>query len=367
MYPSFAKYSCFMLREDLLGLEKLNGPILITGHTGFKGTWLTLLLEKLGVQCIGFSLPPERDSLFSRIHNSKEPPDEYGDIRNLQALQSFFNVYKPSAVIHLAAQPLVLRSFKMPIETFETNSMGTANLLKVASEFSCVKSMIIATTDKVYDNDESGKFFKESDPLRGKDPYSSSKVAAEAAVDAWREISRLNGGPKITSVRAGNVIGGGDSAENRLLPDAIRSFSKLESLVVRNPNSVRPWQHVLDPLLGYLMVLSKSLLEDSFDVRAVNFSPNAHGLSVREVVEVVKMNWPNETFVSFEDAGSIAKKESGLLNLDSSFAEQEFCWFPNWSQEEAVRSTVLWWRDHLLNDIDAKTLCQRNIDELLEE
>ena len=355
-----------MLREDLQGLKKLNGPILITGHTGFKGTWLTFLLEKLDVPSIGFSLPPEKDSLFSRIHNSKDSSGEYGDIRNLQDLSTFFNKHEPSAVIHLAAQPLVLRSFRMPIETFETNSMGTANLLKIASEFSSVKSMIIATTDKVYDNDESGKFFKESDPLRGKDPYSASKVAAEAAVDAWREISRLNGGPKITSVRAGNVIGGGDSAENRLLPDAIRSFSKLESLVVRNPNSVRPWQHVLDPLLGYLKVLSRSLLEESFDVRAVNFSPNAYGLSVREVVEVVQKNWPKETLVSFEDVGSIIKRESGLLNLDSSLAEQEFGWLPKWSQEEAVRSTVLWWRDHLLNDIDAKTLCHKNIDELLK-
>ena len=356
-----------MPSEDLRGLGKLNGPVLITGHTGFKGTWLTFLLEKLGVPSIGFSLPPERDSLFSRIHNSKEPTGEYGDIRNPHALQTIFNKQRPSAVIHLAAQPLVLRSFTMPIETFETNSMGTANLLKVASEFSSVKSIIIATTDKVYDNDESGKFFKESDPLRGKDPYSASKVAAEAAVDAWREISKLNGGPKITSVRAGNVIGGGDWAENRLLPDAIRSFSKLESLVVRNPNSVRPWQHVLDPLIGYLKVLSRSLHEEEFDVRAVNFSPRESGLSVRKVVEVAEQSWPQRTSVDFGQEESNMKKESGILNLDSSFAEQEFGWIPKWTQEEAVISTVLWWRDHLLNDIDAKTLCQRNIEELLEE
>jgi CDP-glucose 4,6-dehydratase len=355
-----------VISESFRCLQNLKGPILVTGHTGFKGAWLSLLLEKLEIEHIGYSLPPENDSLISRIHNGAAIPGEFGDIRNRESLQNFFKKYNPSAVIHLAAQPLVLKSFDDPIETFETNVMGTANILQVASEFDSVQSIIVATTDKVYANNEDGRFFKETDPLMGKDPYSSSKVAAESAVDAWRGLAKVNNGPKIVSVRAGNVIGGGDWAANRLLPDAIRSFSGSEKLVVRNPNSVRPWQHVLDPLLGYLKVLSSSIKNENFDVRAVNFSPIGFGLSVREVVEVAQHAWQESTRLEIRETSGSAKTESSILNLDSNFAQQEFGWEPNWNQNEAVKSTVSWWRDHLLNGIDAKTLCKKNIDELIE-
>lgn len=348
-------------------LKNLPGPIMITGHTGFKGVWLSLLLDKMGINSIGFSLPPESGSLYSRIVTDRTISGEFADIRSRDSLRKFMKEHNPAAVIHLAAQPLVLNSYKEPVETFETNLMGTVNVLQVASEFDCVKAIILATTDKVYENNENGIFFKESDPLRGKDPYSASKVAAEAAVDAWREISKLNAGPKITAVRAGNVIGGGDWAENRLLPDVIRSFSNTAPLMVRNPNSIRPWQHVLDPLFGYLSVLSRALNEDEFDVRAVNFSPREFGLSVREVVEVAKQSWKLPTSVNFVEEEPILKKESGVLNLNSDFAQQEFGWNPHWSQEEAVRSTVSWWRDYLLNGVKADTLCRRNIDEMLEK
>lgn len=348
-------------------LKNLSGPIMITGHTGFKGVWLSLLLERMGVANIGFSLPPESGTLYSRINSYRNIPGEFADIRSRDSLRKFMKKYNPTAVIHLAAQPLVLNSYKEPVETFETNLMGTVNVLQVASEISTVKAVILATTDKVYENNESGKFFKESDPLRGKDPYSASKVAAEAAVDAWREISKLNAGPKITAVRAGNVIGGGDWAENRLLPDAIRSFSNSEPLIVRSPNSIRPWQHVLDPLFGYLAVLTRAINEEEFDVRAVNFSPKEFGLSVREVVEIAKQSWKLPTSINFVQEESRLKKESGVLNLNADFAQKEFGWNPHWSQEDAVRSTISWWRDHLLNEIDADTLCRRNIDEMLEK
>lgn len=340
---------------------------MITGHTGFKGVWLSLLLDKMGIDSIGFSLPPESGALYSRINQERKTPGEFADIRNRDALNLFMEKYNPVAVIHLAAQPLVLNSYREPVRTFETNLMGTVNVLQAASEISSVKAVILATTDKVYENNENGKFFKESDPLRGKDPYSASKVAAEAAVDAWREISKLNAGPKITAVRAGNVIGGGDWAENRLLPDLIRSFSNSEPLIVRNPNSIRPWQHVLDPLFGYLAVLSRALEEDDFDIRAVNFSPKEFGLSVREVIEVAKQSWGLSTSVNFIQEKSSHKKESEVLNLNADYAREKFGWNPHWSQEDAIRSTISWWRDHLLNEIDADILCRRNIDEILEK
>ena len=355
-----------MISENFRRLQNLKGPILLTGHTGFKGAWLSLLLEKFEIEHIGYSLPPEKYSLITRIFNGAPIPGEFGDIRNRESLQNCFRKYNPSAVIHLAAQPLVLKSFDDPIETFETNVMGTANVLQVASSFASVESVIVATTDKVYANNESGQFFKETDPLMGKDPYSSSKVGAESAVDAWRELSKVHDGPKIVSVRAGNVIGGGDWAENRLLPDVIRSFSKSEKLLIRNPNSVRPWQHVLDPLIGYLKVLSSSLNNENFDVRAVNFGPAGFGLSVQEVVEVAQHTWQESVQPEIQETNEAAKRESGILNLDSNFAQQEFGWEPNWNQHEAVKSTVLWWRDHLVNGIDAKTLCKKNIDELIE-
>ena len=191
-------------------LSKLPGPILITGHTGFKGAWLTILLEHIGIPTIGYSLPPEKHSLYERANLEGRIPELFADIRDLLLVKDFMAKHKPSAIIHMAAQPLVLESYKSPRETFDTNVMGTVNILDAAFESDHVKAIIVVTTDKVYRNDNSGRAFIESDPLEGKDPYSASKVGAEAAVSAWQQIAKISDGPKVVSVRAGNVIGGGD-------------------------------------------------------------------------------------------------------------------------------------------------------------
>lgn len=235
-------------------------------------------------------------------------------------------------MIHLTAQLLVLRLFKMPSETFETNSRGTTNLLMVANEFSSVNSMI----------------------------------TAEAARGAWRRILRQIGFLRITVVRGINTIGGVDSFHVQIFLDANRAFSKFESLVARNPYCDRPWQHVLDPLLGSLEVLSGSQQGEGFDHMEVNFHPNEYGLSVREALEIVEMSCPMATVIYLQDVGSITKNKSEILNLDLSFTEQESGWIPKWRQEEQGISSLLWWRDHPLRDVDAKTLCKKNKDELNE-
>ena len=212
--------------ELMLGkrLRELPGPILITGHTGFKGTWLTFLLERLNVPVIGLSLEPEKDSLFDRAKRTGVIPEAFIDIREFHAISRFISEHQPSAVIHMAAQPLVLQSYKTPRETFETNVMGTANVLDAAFKTNSVEAVVVVTTDKVYRNDNSGQSFVETDPLAGKDPYSASKVGTESVVAAWQQIAKISGGPKVISVRAGNVIGGGDWAEDRLMPDLIRGL-----------------------------------------------------------------------------------------------------------------------------------------------
>ena len=255
-------------------LRALDGPILITGHTGFKGTWLSLLLERMEIEYVGFSLPPTEDSLFSKLDRNNQAPSVFGDIRDISFVRAVFNKYKPSAVIHLAAQPLVLESYNTPVETFETNVMGTVNVLDIGIRLQSTKGIVAVTTDKVYRNDNTGRRFIETDPLVGKDPYSASKVGAEAAIAAWQQISRSSSDLSISSVRAGNVIGGGDSAKNRLLPDLVRGFINKQDVEIRNPNSTRPWQHVLDPLIGYLEVLEAGIISKSH--LNYNFGPYSY-------------------------------------------------------------------------------------------
>jgi CDP-glucose 4,6-dehydratase len=249
--------------ENGLGttLSRLSGPVLITGHTGFKGTWLTILLEKLGIPTIGYSLKPLQGSLFERAEVTGRIPELFADIRDRNSLNSFIELHKPSCVIHMAAQPLVLESYNNPFETFDINVMGTVNLLETSFNHDFIQSIVVVTTDKVYRNDNSGRKFIETDPLEGKDPYSASKVATEAVVSAWQQISKAQGGPRVISVRAGNVIGGGDFANNRIIPDLVRSIMiEKKDVVIRNPESTRPWQHVLDSLAGYILALEATLL-----------------------------------------------------------------------------------------------------------
>ena len=346
------------------GLKGLTGPILLTGHTGFKGTWMTYLLESLKLSVVGYSLPAEEGSLFNRAERVGLIPETFADVRDYEALLNFIKTHRPSAIIHMAAQPLVIKSYEDPRETFEVNVMGTVNLLDIALKFEFVKAVLVVTTDKVYRNDNSARSFIESDPLEGKDPYSASKVATESVVSAWQQISKVTNGPKIASVRAGNVIGGGDYAENRIIPDLIRGALNQKATKIRNPRSTRPWQHVLDPLWGYLLTLS-SLLEGG-EIKSLNFAPEEVSKTVSELVDISKRTW-SEIMVD-EEVVNINQKEleSIELHLNSALARETLNWRPFFSQEEAVIATIQWWKSHLSLSHKPSALITSEIERFLK-
>ena len=345
-------------------LRELPGPIMVTGHTGFKGTWLTLLLEKLKISVVGYSLPPEKDSLFERSNRTGAIPETFAEIRDQKSVKRFMEEHKPSVVVHLAAQPLVLQSYKSPLDTFEINVMGTANILTSAFTTNSVKVVGVITTDKVYRNDNSGQAFIESDALAGKDPYSASKVGAESVVAAWQQIKKESEGPHIISLRAGNVIGGGDWAYDRLIPDLVRAFITKSEIVLRNPLSTRPWQHVLDPLVGYLMAIEKVL--EGEVIEALNFGPDSKSLSVKKIAEISSMAWPYQSEIDSLGENSGKNLESFSLELDSSLARKILNWSPSWSQEEAVITTIDWWDDVLNNGVKPDIACGQDIDFMLK-
>ncbi|MDP1720713.1 MAG: CDP-glucose 4,6-dehydratase [Candidatus Nanopelagicaceae bacterium] len=344
-------------------LRALSGPVLVTGHTGFKGAWLTLLLERLGVPVVGLSLPAEPFSLYERMNRKGAIPEDFLDIRDFGAVQAFMAKYKPGAIFHMAAQPLVLESYKTPRETFETNVMGTVNILDAAFATKYVEGIVVVTTDKVYRNDNSGAKFVESDALAGKDPYSASKVGTESAVAAWQQISKVSGGPKVMVARAGNVIGGGDWADDRIIPDLIRGFSTNSEVIVRNPKSTRPWQHVLDPLLGYVMFLEAVL--NGKEIASMNFGPDSESLSVSEIVEIGRRNWPLPTSVEFAIEGQERGLEAIALQLDSRKARTTLNWSCAWDQNESVTATIQWWDKVLNKSVDPIVACEADIDQVL--
>ena len=324
---------------------------------------MTFLLEQLNVPVIGYSLPPEKDSLYAKTDRVGAIPEEYADIRDYKTLKSFIDLHNPSTIIHMAAQPLVLNSYENPLETFDVNVMGTANLLDASIKTKSVQVIVIVTTDKVYKNDNLGQRFVESDPLRGKDPYSASKVGAESVVDAWQQISKIFKGPKIVSVRAGNVIGGGDLAKDRLIPDIIRSHLSNKLLIVRNKNSTRPWQHVLDPLSGYIRAID-SLIE-GVSVSSVNFGPNEKSLDVGKVIEIMSKNL--EFDFEIQDAGTnLNDIESLTLELDTSYANSILNWRSTYNQETAIQKTANWWSRVLSNEILPWDMCKLDIIEFLK-
>lgn len=339
-------------------LKRLDGPIFITGHTGFKGSWLSLLLNHLGIGHFGYSLEAEVDSLYKRADLERMSKGVVGDIRDLENLSKVIKDVRPSAVIHLAAQPLVLRSYQEPLETFQTNCIGTANVLKAAFETPSVESALVITTDKVYRNNNSGKRFVESDPLEGKDPYSASKVAAEAVCAAWQQISKISGGPKVLVARAGNVIGGGDFAKDRLIPDVIRAVTSGKTLEVRSPLATRPWQHVLDPLIGYLKYLEIGLTTSS-QPNALNFGPTESSLTVSKVIEVASNLFKEKLSLHFDNFSSQA--ESQNLDLDSSRSNRILDWKPKWNQEDAIKRTIEWWGSALSGASSVIEECEKDV------
>jgi CDP-glucose 4,6-dehydratase len=344
-------------------LRELPGPLLLTGHTGFKGTWMTFLLEHLEVPVIGYSLAAEKDSLYDRAVLTGVIPEAFADIRDYEALEQFIDLHKPSTIIHMAAQPLVLKSYESPRETFDVNVMGTVNVLDIAFKKDFVIAIIIVTTDKVYRNDNSGRAFIETDPLEGKDPYSASKVGTEAVVAAWQQIAKVSGGPKVVSVRAGNVIGGGDFAKDRIIPDLVRGAISGLTVEIRNPESTRPWQHVLDPCVGYLMAL-EALLQ-GIELKALNFGPDTASLEVRVVAETSLKIFPNINLCIPESHAKNPSAESKILGLNPEFAGRHLNWRSKWSQIEAISLTFIWWKEVLSKNAKIEELCRNEIKSYL--
>lgn len=342
-------------------LKSLDSPVLITGHTGFKGTWLMLLLDALDIPYVGLSLEPSKDALYTKVRVSNLEKEIFGDIREVDLVDNVFSDHKPQVIIHLAAQPLVIDSYENPIETFETNVMGTANILEAARKMNFETFLGVITTDKVYRNNEKGEKFLETDAIMGSDPYSASKAAAENVISAWRSLNGNSEKSFITSLRAGNVIGGGDLAVNRLLPDLYRALLRDESPVIRNPNSVRPWQHVLDPLVGYLFAIERSMeLHASSDY---NFGPIDDALDVGTVAEIACKTWNSALKPSLGGPHKVFH-EAGLLDLSSEKAQTELDWHPFFSQAEAVSETIQWWK--VFSETDANEACARDIARVLK-
>lgn len=334
-----------MSLNDFSMLKSLEGPLLITGHTGFKGTWLTYLLNELEIPCFGISLPADADSMYNRLNRFGKIPEQFIDIRNRWHVNDLISDVKPSVIVHLAAQPLVLKSYEQPVETFETNVMGTAHVLDAAIKTNTVQAIGVVTTDKVYLNENTGHAFTEDSPLGGKDPYSASKVGTEQVLSAWRSITSPSNSPAVISMRAGNVVGGGDFSENRLIPDLIRGFLYSEKVVVRNPLSTRPWQHVLDPLYGYLLQIEATLQGQQAEI--LNFAPMENSLSVDDIVKIFKSKIPSlktELIPSINNLG-----ESILLDLNPSRAIQTLGWTPKFTQKEAIELTIDWWISEMQN------------------
>lgn len=319
--------------------------VLVTGHTGFKGSWLCETLLGLGAQVSGLALPPETTpDLFGQLQLAERLDQALVDIRDRAAVATRARGADPDIVFHLAAQPLVRRSYREPVETWATNVMGTAHLLEALSQLGKPVSVVVVTTDKVYENREWVHGYRETDRLGGHDPYSASKAGTELVAQSWRK-SFSGSGVKIATARAGNVIGGGDWSEDRIIPDLARALTAKKPLSLRNPHSIRPWQHVLDPLCGY-MQLAKSLY-DSDDAEwqdAFNFGPEAADLrSVRNLVETSLQHWPGQWIDASEGT---AVHEAGRLSLTIDKARAQLGWEPRWDFRRAVAETIGWYRAH---------------------
>ena len=339
--------------------------VFVTGHTGFKGSWLSLWLNRMGAEVHGYALDPNTDPSLFQVAQvaSVLASDMRADLANFDRLKLSLAQTRPEVIFHLAAQPLVRESYRDPLGTFATNVMGTANLLEASRGIDSIRAIVVITTDKVYLNDESGRPYSESDALGGRDPYSASKAAAEIVVSSYRSsFFSKEPKPHVATARAGNVIGGGDWAPDRLIPDCLRSFAEGNPVCLRYPAAVRPWQHVLEPLSGYLSLADHLLRPDGGAcAEAWNFGPDlADDVSVGDVVLALARIWGNgakaELCPSQENP-----HEAALLSLDSSHARGKLDWTPRWSLMQALRETVVWQR-RWIEGADMRVVCEEQID-----
>ena len=339
-----ARWSCAM---ESLGVSKLfdnayyNRRVLLTGHTGFKGSWLALWLTSLGAQVTGLSLAPDTTPNHWDLLRL-DMPERHIDIRDAAVLARAVAEIKPEIVFHLAAQSLVRRSYHAPLDTWSANVMGTVNLLDACRHISGLRGVVVVTTDKCYENDESGRAYNERDRLGGHDPYSASKAATELAVASYRDsFFHQDGAPLIATARAGNVIGGGDWAADRLIPDLVRAQDKGESLGIRSPHSTRPWQHVLEPLSGYLQLGQRLLAGQKDFASAWNFGPDdSDALSVSALLDQMRPHWPG---MAWHVEGMPSLHEAAMLQLDSRKARSTLKWKPVLSLPQQLEMTAAWY------------------------
>jgi CDP-glucose 4,6-dehydratase len=349
-----------MSQSDLKGKR-----IFVTGHTGFTGSWASIWLNLIGAEVYGYSLEPEtKPNLFTEANVGSIVKGTFSDVRDFESLKSAISDFQPDLILHLAAQPLVRRGYKIPRETFEINAQGTANVLEAARLTPSVRGVLCITTDKVYKNLETEHAYVESDELGGKDPYSASKAAAELIISGYRDSIRSQGLhlPIISVARGGNIVGGGDWSEDRLIPDYIRSYESGEKLIIRYPNSTRPWQHVLSLIEGYLQILSgmvgnsPQIFDRAFNLGPIDKSP----VSVVGVLDLLSGLLPGIEIVTEESN----MPEAGKLGLNSQLAQDTFGWKPRWDTRETLEKTAIWYRNFLADKDSAYELCRSQITEV---
>jgi CDP-glucose 4,6-dehydratase len=340
--------------------------VLITGHTGFKGTWLCCILANAGAKVIGYSLePPTNPNLFELSGIEKEIISIIGDIRDYKHLKEVFDSYKPEIVFHLAAQPIVRESYKDPRYTYETNVMGTVNVMECIRTSSYVRSAINITTDKVYlNNDISGHAFKEEEPLDGYDPYSNSKSCSELVTHSYKKAFLDNLEIPVSTARAGNVIGGGDFAKDRIIPDAVRAIEKGEPIFVRNPNSTRPYQHVFEPLFVYLLIAEKQYEDFKFS-SFYNVGPDdVDCLTTGELINRFCHIWGHG--LSWNTENIDGPHEANFLKLDCSKLKKTFGWAPKTHIDDALKLVALWTETYLKNPKDIREEMNMEIDSFFD-
>lgn len=350
---------------ELFNIYK-NRKVLITGHTGFKGSWLCLLLNQLGADVYGYALePPTNPSLFVEANIEEIMTSHIGDIRNLNDLQEVMQKVQPEIVIHMAAQPLVRESYKIPVETYAINVMGTVHLLEACRNTKSVKAIVNVTTDKCYENREWHWGYRENEPMGGYDPYSNSKGCSELVTSSYRNsyfnpAKYAEHGVAIASARAGNVIGGGDWADDRLIPDFIRAISKGKEVQIRSPYAIRPWQHVLEPLTGYLSLAAKLFTEGAKYAEGWNFGPDDNDAkNVEWITRTICELWKEGA--SFCIDTNPQPHEANYLKLDCSKAKAELGWIPKWNIETTLKSIVVWNKAYIAGeDVRKVTINQIN-------
>ncbi len=338
--------------------------MLVTGHTGFKGAWLSRILINAGASVTGYSLePPTKPNLFEAADIAQGMNSVIGDVRDFDKIKAVFDETQPEIVFHLAAQPIVLTSYEQPKYTYETNVMGTVNVLECVRLCPGVKSVLNVTTDKVYENNESGTAMKEIEPLDGFDPYSNSKSCSELVTHSYKRSFFDKAGIAVSTARAGNVIGGGDFADNRIIPDCVRAATAGKNVIIRNPNSVRPYQHVLDPLYAYLMIAAAQYNDFSY-AGYYNVGPDESDcLTTGELAELFCNSWGNGQ--GYEILDKDGMHEANFLRLDCTKLRTVFGWQPKWDAKKAVEKTVEWtavW----LNSGDCRAKLDAQINEFFQ-